>query len=99
MCLLKCVLFPFLFLIYIHLSVAFKESSVYKIQVILSHLNQKFIILSLMKHSHFSYNTCFENVNFSQRDYYKISYLRMYNFDREKHKVSSKSISPLRGHV
>lgn len=35
-----------------------------------SYLKHKFITLSLMKSSHFCYNTCFENVNLFHHDWY-----------------------------
>lgn len=47
-----------------------KHCSVSKAQMISSHSNQKFIILNLMKQSHFCCNTCFGNMNLFEHDWY-----------------------------
>lgn len=62
----------FLFIIYIHLCFVFnmKHCSISKAQMISSHSNQKFIILNLMKQSHFCCNTCFGNMNLFEHDWY-----------------------------
>lgn len=60
----------FIFNLYSSLVLNMEQSSDFKTQMIPSHLNQKFIILSLMKVFFFCSYTCFESMNLFQSIWY-----------------------------